>query len=349
MKKIRLGISIGDPNGVGLETIIKCFNDSRMMDFCVPIVFGSAKITQFHRKAIFLKDFAFNIINNFDEINQKKPNLINIYNEEFDVEFGKVSSKAGSVSYKSIQKATEALKNNNIDVLVTAPINKHAIQKNIKDFIGHTEFFEENFNSKAIMIMVSEMMKIAFVTSHIPLSKVVNHINEENIILKAKQLNNSLTQDFGVRKPIIAILGLNPHAGENGLLGLEEDNIITPAINKLKEDNIIAFGPFSADSFFSRSNLKTFDGVLAMYHDQGLTAFKTLSFNEGVNYTAGLEIIRTSPVHGTAYEIAGKGIADESSFREAVFLACNIFKKRLEYNELNENPLAFNMRDKKRK
>ena len=349
MKKIRLGISIGDPNGIGLETIIKCFNDSRMMDFCVPIVFGSAKIAQFHRKAIFLKDFAFHIITNFNEINQKKPNLITIYNDEFDVEFGKVSSEAGSISYKSIQKATEALKNNTIDVLVTAPINKHAIQKKIKDFIGHTEFFEENFNSKAIMIMVSEMMKIAFVTSHIPLSKVVNHINEENIILKAKQLNNSLIQDFGIRKPIIAVLGLNPHAGENGLLGLEENNIITPAINKLKEDNIMAFGPFSADSFFSRNNLKKFDGVLAMYHDQGLTAFKTLSFNEGVNYTAGLEIIRTSPVHGTAYEISGKGLADESSFREAVFLACNIFKKRLEYKELNENPLAFNMGDKKYK
>ena len=197
--------------------------------------------------------------------------------------------------------------------------------------------------------MVSEMMKIAFVTSHIPLSKVVDHINEENIILKAKQLNNSLIKDFGIRKPIIAVLGLNPHAGENGLLGLEEDNIITPAINKLKKDNIIAFGPFSADSFFSRNNLKKFDGILAMYHDQGLTAFKTLSFNEGVNYTAGLEIIRTSPVHGTAYEISGKGLADESSFREAVFLACNIFKKRLEYKELNKNPLAFNMQDKKYK
>lgn len=189
--------------------------------------------------------------------------------------------------------------------------------------------------------MVSDIMKIAFVTSHIPLSKVTNYITEENIIFSAKQLNAALIKDFGVRSPKIAVLGLNPHAGENGLLGLEEKSIITPAINKLKEDNVLAFGPYPADSFFSSNNLKAFDGILSMYHDQGLTAFKTLSFNKGINYTAGLEIIRTSPVHGTAYEIAGKGLADESSFREAVFLACNIFKRRAAYKELNADPLPF--------
>ena len=341
MKKIRLGISIGDPNGIGLETIIKTFNDNRMIDFCTPVIFGSAKIAQLHRKAISLQDFAFNIINKFDEINQKKPNLININNKDIDVDFGKSSSEAASISYQSIQKATEALKNNQIDVLVTAPINKNAIQQKIKNFIGHTEFFEEKFNSKATMIMVSDIMKIAFVTSHIPLSKVTNYITEENIIFNATQLNTALIKDFGVRKPKIAVLGLNPHAGENGLLGLEEKNIISPAINKLKEDNVLAFGPYPADSFFTNNNLKAFDGILSMYHDQGLTAFKTLSFNKGINYTAGLEIIRTSPVHGTAYEIAGKGLADESSFREAVFLACNIFKKRAAYTELNTDPLPF--------
>ncbi len=341
MKKIRLGITIGDSNGIGLETIIKTFSDNRMIDFCTPIVFGSSKIAQIHRRAISKQDFTFNIINSIDEINPKKPNLINIDNKEIDVNFGKASIESASLSYLSIEKATDAFKNNQIDIIVTAPINKISIQKKVNTFIGHTEFFEEKFNSKAIMIMTSDIMKIAFVTSHIPLSKISKHITEENIILKAKKFNHALIQDFGIRKPKIAVLSLNPHAGENGLLGAEENDIISPAIDKLKENNILAFGPYPSDSFFSSNNLKAFDGILSMYHDQGLTPFKTLSFNKGVNFTAGLEVIRTSPVHGTAYQIAGEGLADESSFREAVFLACKIFKKRLEYSELNKNPLSF--------
>ena len=341
MKKIRLGITIGDSNGIGLETIIKTFSDNRMIDFCTPIVFGSSKIAQIHRRAISKQDFTFNIINSIDEINPKKTNLINIDNKEIDVNFGKASIESASLSYLSIQKATDAFKNNRIDIIVTAPINKISIQQKVNTFIGHTEFFEEKFNSKAVMIMTSDIMKIAFVTSHIPLSKISKHITEENIILKAKKFNHALIQDFGIRKPKIAVLSLNPHAGENGLLGAEENDIISPAIDKLKENNILAFGPYPTDSFFSSNNLKAFDGILSMYHDQGLTPFKTLSFNRGVNFTAGLEVIRTSPVHGTAYQIAGEGLADESSFREAVFLACKIFKKRLEYSELNKNPLSF--------
>ena len=341
MKKIRLGITIGDSNGIGLETIIKTFSDNRMIDFCTPIVFGSSKIAQIHRRAISKQDFTFNIINSIDEINPKKPNLINIDNKEIDVNFGKASIESASLSYLSIEKATDAFKNNQIDIIVTAPINKISIQKKVNTFIGHTEFFEEKFNSKAVMIMTSDIMKIAFVTSHIPLSKIGKYITEENIILKAKKFNHALIQDFGIRKPKIAVLSLNPHAGENGLLGAEENDIISPAIDKLKENNILAFGPYPTDSFFSSNNLKAFDGILSMYHDQGLTPFKTLSFNKGVNFTAGLEVIRTSPVHGTAYQIAGEGLADESSFREAVFLACKIFKKRFEYSELNKNPLSF--------
>ena len=228
--------------------------------------------------------------------------------------------------------------------MVTAPINKASIQEKVSGFIGHTEFLQGNFDGESLMIMLSEVMKIAFVTGHVPLTEVKKAITTENIYTKTVQLNTSLIQDFGIRKPKIAVLGLNPHAGEEGMLGKEENDIITPTIKKLKEEGIMAFGPYPADSFFINKNLQQFDGILSMYHDQGLTAFKTLCFSEGVNYTAGLNIVRTSPVHGTAYEIAGQGIADEQSFRQAVYLACDIFKKRAEFEELNKNPLAFKTR-----
>jgi len=228
--------------------------------------------------------------------------------------------------------------------LVTAPINKASIQEKVSGFIGHTEFLQGNFEGKSLMIMLSEVMKIAFVTGHVPLTEVRKAITPENIYAKTIKLNTSLVQDFGIRKPKIAVLGLNPHAGEEGLLGKEENDIITPTIKKLKREGIMAFGPYPADSFFTPKNLSSFDGILSMYHDQGLTAFKTLSFSEGVNYTAGLNIVRTSPAHGTAYDIAGQGIADEKSFREAVYMACDILKKRREFQELNENPLAFKTR-----
>ena len=338
-KKIKVGISIGDLNGIGLEIIIKTFKDNRMMDFCTPIIFGSSQVASVHRKTLNMQDFSFNTINNFKNINHKKANLLNIWEKNIDITLGKPSTESGQYSLDSIKKATDALKNKEIDVLVTAPINKASIQEKVTSFIGHTEFFEKNFEGNALMIMISEVMKIAFVTGHVPLNEVKKLITCKSIILKTKQLNTSLTQDFRIRKPKIAILGLNPHAGEDGLLGDEETEHIIPAIKKLKEEGIIVFGPYSADSFFTHKNLKHFDGILSMYHDQGLTAFKTLSFSDGVNYTAGLNVIRTSPVHGTAYEIAGKGIADEKSFREAIFLACEIYKKRTEFNLLNENPL----------
>ena len=341
MNKIKVGISIGDLNGIGLETIIKTFKDSRMMDFCTPIVFGSTKVASIHRKAIEMQDFNFNIINTIKDANPKKANLLNIWNEDIEINFGTATTKSGELSFDSLKRASEALKNNDIDVLVTAPINKASIQEKVTNFIGHTEFLQGNFEGESLMIMVSERMKIAFVTGHVPLTEVKKAITIENIILKTKKLNTSLIQDFGIRLPKIAVLGLNPHAGENGLLGGEENESIIPALKKLKEEGIMAFGPYPADSFFTSKNLENFDGILSMYHDQGLTAFKTLSFSDGVNFTAGLNIIRTSPVHGTAYEIAGQGIADERSFREAVFMACDIYKKRTEFKLLNENPLVF--------
>ena len=341
MNKIKVGISIGDLNGIGLETIIKTFKDSRMMDFCTPIVFGSTKVASIHRKAIEMQDFNFNIINTIKDANPKKANLLNIWNEDIEINFGTATTKSGELSFDSLKRASEALKNNDIDVLVTAPINKASIQEKVTNFIGHTEFLQGNFEGESLMIMVSERMKVAFVTGHVPLTEVKKAITIENIILKTKKLNTSLIQDFGIRLPKIAVLGLNPHAGENGLLGGEENESIIPALKKLKEEGIMAFGPYPADSFFTSKNLENFDGILSMYHDQGLTAFKTLSFSDGVNFTAGLNIIRTSPVHGTAYEIAGQGIADERSFREAVFMACDIYKKRTEFKLLNENPLVF--------
>ena len=341
MSKIKIGISIGDLNGIGIETIIKTFKDNRMMDFCTPIIFGSQKVASIHRKAIKIADFSFNVINNIKDANPKRANLLNICKEDIDVIFGEETNKSAEVSFNALKKASNALKNNEIDALVTAPINKSAIQKNIPNFIGHTEFLQEKFEGESLMIMASEKMKIAFVTGHIPLTEVEKSIETENIILKTKQLNTSLIQDFGIRMPKIAILGLNPHAGENGLIGKEEEKYILPAIKTLKKEGIMAFGPYPADSFFTNKNLENFDGILSMYHDQGLTAFKTLSFSDGVNFTARLNIIRTSPVHGTAYEIAGEGIANEKSFREAVFMACDIHKNRSEFNLLNKNPLPY--------
>ena len=342
-QKIKVGISIGDFNGIGMEVILKTFKDARMMDFCTPIVFGSTKAASINRKAIEMQDFSFNIINTIKDANPKRANLLNIWQDDIEIKFGEATTKSGELAFESIKKACDALKNNEIDVLVTAPINKASIKEKVSNFIGHTEFLQGNFEGKSLMIMVSDIMKIAFVTGHIPLSEVKKTISIENIIKKTNQLNQSLISDFGCRKPKIAIIGLNPHAGENGMLGTEEKEIITPAIQQLKEE-IMVFGPYPADSFFTQKNLQRFDGILSMYHDQGLTPFKTLSFSEGVNYTAGLNIVRTSPVHGTAYEIAGKAQANEQSFREAVFMACDIFKKRAEFKEINSNPLAIKTR-----
>ena len=339
MAKIKVGISIGDLNGIGMEVIIKTFKDNRMMELCTPIIFGSDKTASYHRKSLNIKDFSFNIINKIDDANQKRANLLNCWNEEVKINFGESSKEAGKYAFRSLQKATKALKNKEIDVLVTAPINKANIQKNESNFVGHTEYLGQNFDGESLMIMLSDAMRIAFVTGHIPLSEVANTLTQEKVITKIRQFNNSLLQDFAIRKPKIAIIGLNPHAGENGILGREEEDMILPAITKMKENGIMAFGPFSADSFFTRENLPKFDGVLVMYHDQGLTPFKTLSFSDGVNFTAGLLAIRTSPVHGTAYDIAGKNCAKEQSFRNAIYSACEIFKTREEYNDLTANPL----------
>lgn len=326
--KTKLGVTIGDSNGIGIEIILKTFKDNRMLDFCTPIIFGSNEILSQHKKILQIHNVNFNVVRDLKNLKHNKINLLEVLKNKADVKIGEKNIEGGDNAINSIDCAIDAYKKNKIDALVTAPINKSSIQKNKSEFIGHTEYLQNNFNGNSLMIMVSEVMKIACLTGHTSLYNVKNYISKENIIENLLILNNSLKKDFGKVKPKIAVLGLNPHAGESGMLGNEEIEIIVPAIDYIKEKGLLVFGPYSADSFFTTKNLSAFDGILAMYHDQGLIPFKTLAFDSGVNFTAGLDIIRTSPVHGTAFEIAGKGLANENSFRQAVFLACEIYKQR---------------------
>lgn len=338
-KKIRVGISIGDINGIGMEVIIKTFMDKRMQELCTPIIFGSSKVASFHRKVLGIEGFSFNVVENPYKANYKKANLINCWKEEAKVTLGENNPEGGKFAFKSLEAATNALQKNEVDVLVTAPINKQNIQSDSFQFPGHTEYLAAKDKRNALMLMVSESIRIGVVTGHLPLEQVSANISQNKILEKIQLLDKSLKQDFGIRKPKIAVLGLNPHAGDQGVLGRQEDDIINPALKKAKEENILSFGPFPADSFFGSDKLYAFDGILAMYHDQGLIPFKTLAFGKGVNFTSGLSFVRTSPDHGTAFEIAGKNKANEHSFREAVFTACDVYKKRQEFNEIHKNPL----------
>lgn len=338
--KIVVGISQGDINGVSYEVIIKALMDNRIFDFCIPVVYGSAKVAAYHRKALNIVNFSFNNIKSADEANVKRANIINCLDDNVRVELGKSTQIAGESSLISLENAVRDLKEGKIDVLITAPINKDNVQSEKFNFPGHTEYLTQESTSKeSLMLMVSENLKVGVVTTHMPLSKVPESITEEAILSKLRIMNKTLIQDFRIRKPKIAVLGLNPHAGDNGLLGKEEVEIIIPALNKAKDENILALGPYPADGFFGSDNFKKFDAILAMYHDQGLTPFKALAFNSGVNYTAGLDFIRTSPGHGTAYELAGLGQASEVSFRNAIYLACDIYRSRSEYKEISKDPL----------
>lgn len=338
--KIVVGISQGDINGISYEVIIKSLMDNRIFDFCIPVVYGSAKVAAYHRKALNIANFSFNNIKSADDANIKRANIINCLDDNVRVELGKSTEIAGESSLISLENAVKDLKDGKIDVLITAPINKDNVQSEKFNFPGHTEYLTKESESKdSLMLMVSENLKVGVVTTHLPLSKVPEALTEELILDKLRIMNKSLIQDFRIRKPKIAVLGLNPHAGDNGLLGTEEVDVIIPAINKAKDEGILALGPYPADGFFGSDNFNKFDAVLAMYHDQGLTPFKALAFNSGVNYTAGLDFIRTSPGHGTAYEIAGSGKASEISFRNAIYLACDIFRNRSEYKEISADPL----------
>lgn len=339
-EKIKVGITHGDINGIGYEIIIKTLSDKRISELCTPIVYGSPKLAAYHRKAINFENFSLNIIQNPAEANFKRPNIINCVSENIRIELGKSTEDSGKAAYDSIEKATQDLLNNSIDVLVTAPINKKSIHSDDFHFPGHTEYFQNKTNSEdVLMLMLGEMMKLGVVTGHIPLSSVPEALSEELILRKIRILNKSLLEDFSIRKPKIAILGLNPHAGDEGLLGSEEIEIIEPAVNKAREDGIMALGPYPADGFFGSQSFLKFDAVLAMYHDQGLTPFKAVEFETGVNFTAGLPIIRTSPNHGTAFEIAGQGTASPDSFRKAIYAAIEIARSRKQFNEITKNVL----------
>jgi len=341
--KIKVGISQGDINGISYEVIIKALTDSRLIESCTPILYGSPKVAAYHRKALNITNFSFNAINKAEEANPKRANLINVLDDNIRVELGKSTQMAGEAAFISLEKATDDLKNGLIDVLITGPINKKNIQSEFFNFAGHTEYLRTKFETdEVLMLLISEFLKVGVVAGHVPIAKVPEEITKENILKKLRIFNLSLIRDFGIRKPKIAVLGLNPHAGDEGLIGNEEKEIIIPAIERANEENILAIGPFAADGFFGSNSFNQFDGVLAMYHDQGLAPFKALSFNKGVNFTAGLPIVRTSPDHGTAYELVGLGTASENSFRQALYLAIDVFQNREMYKEINANPLQFN-------
>lgn len=341
--KIKVGISQGDINGISYEVIIKTLLDNRIMESCIPILYGSPKVAAYHRKALNISNFSFNAINKAEEANPKRANLINVLDDNVRVELGKSTPMAGEAAFISLERATDDLKNGAIDVLVTGPINKNTIQSKDFNFPGHTEYLRTKFDSEEVlMLLVSEFMRVGVVAGHVPIREVPAMITRENIINKLMILNNSLMKDFGIRKPKIAVLGLNPHAGDDGLIGDEENEIIIPAIEEAESNGILAMGPFPADGFFGSNNFNQFDGILAMYHDQGLAPFKSLVFNNGINYTAGLPVVRTSPDHGTAYELVGLGKASPNSFRQALYLAIDIVKNRKMHTDLNSNPLPFN-------
>ncbi len=336
--KVRVGISIGDFNGIGPEIIMKALKDKSITDFFTPIIFGSGKLFTF-QKNIFKLNINFNYINEVSQAQGGKLNMVNLWKDNVNVDLGKPTEESTKMAIESLEAATEALQNGTIDVLVTAPINKDEMVKTGFKHAGHTGYFEEKFDRKGLMFLVTKDLKVAVSTHHIPISQVAENISKEKIKKQIKILNQCLIEDFCVQKPKIAVLGLNPHSGDGGVIGNEEINIIEPAIKELFDNGILAFGPFPADSFFQPSKFQNYDAVLAMYHDQGLAPFKTLAYEDGVNYTAGLPAIRTSPDHGVAYDIAGKNIADEHSFSEAIFTSVEIFKNRSEYQELNANKL----------
>ena len=337
-ENIIVGISIGDLNGIGSEVILKSFEDSRMLELCTPIIFANVKILSFLKKELRL-EAPLHGIDRLDQMVIGKINVLNVWKEGVNINYGQLDNEVGKYAIKSFVAATKALKDGDIDVLVTAPISKSNIQADDFKFPGHTDYLDQELEGDALMFMIQDNLRVGLLTDHVPLSEVAKHLTEELIRKKIKTINKSLIQDFGIRKPKIAVLGLNPHSGDNGVIGDEEDKVIKPTLKKIFNEGTLVFGPFSADGFFGSNQYENYDAVIATYHDQGLIPFKTLSFGKGVNYTAGLNKVRTSPDHGTAFEIAGKGIADNNSFLEAIYAAIDIFKSRNEYVEMTIKPL----------
>ena len=337
-QKIRLGISIGDLNGIGSEVVLKTFEDSRMLDFCTPVIFASVKILSFLKKH-HKTNINLHGIDKTSQVLDGKITVLNVWKEPVDIQFGKEDVKIGSYAIKSLKAATQALKKDEIDVLVTAPINKKSIQSDQFSFPGHTDYLDQELEGQSLMFMITDDLKVGLLTDHVALKDIANTITPKLIEQKINTIHQALKQDFGIAKPKIAVLGINPHSGDHGVIGKEDEEILKPTIKKIQDSGKLVYGPYAADSFFGSNTYKAFDAIVASYHDQGLIPFKTLSFGKGVNYTAGLNKVRTSPDHGTAFEIAGKNKADNSSFKEAVFAALKIFKNRKQYAEITRNPL----------
>ncbi|MBE6283877.1 MAG: 4-hydroxythreonine-4-phosphate dehydrogenase PdxA [Mediterranea massiliensis] len=338
--KIRIGITQGDINGVGYEVILKTFANPTMFELCTPIIYGSPKVAAYHRKAFELPT-NFSIVNSASDAQEGRLSIVNCSNDEVKVEFAKADPESGKAALAALEKAVQEYKEGLIDVIVTAPINKHTIQSEEFSFPGHTEYIEEKLgeSQKALMILMKGDFRVALVTGHMPVSQIASHITKEAITEKIAIFHESLKRDFGISSPRIAVLSLNPHAGDSGLLGKEEEEVIAPAMQEMIEKGIQCFGPYPADGFMGSDNYTHFDGILAMYHDQGLAPFKALAMDEGVNFTAGLPVVRTSPAHGTAYDIAGKGIATEDSFRQAVYVAIDVYRNRCRDKYARRNPL----------
>lgn len=339
-RKIRVGITHGDINGVGYEVILKAFSDSTMFDLCTPIVYGSPKVAAYHRKAVELQT-SFSIINTAEEAQEGKLSILACTEDELKVELSKPSAEAGKAALDALERALADYKEGLIDVLVTAPINKHSIQSDEFHFPGHTEYIEERVGEgeKALMILMKDDFRVALVTGHLPVKDIAAALTKELIMEKMEIFNRSLKQDFNIGCPRIAVFSLNPHAGDNGLLGTEETEVIIPAMKEMQAKGVQCFGPYPADGFMGSGNFTHFDGILAMYHDQGLAPFKALAMDEGVNYTAGLPIVRTSPAHGTAYDIAGQGVATEDSFRQAIYTAIDVYRNRAIEIRIHARPL----------
>jgi 4-hydroxythreonine-4-phosphate dehydrogenase len=339
---VKIGITHGDVNGIGYEILLKTFSDTRLLELFTPVIYGSSKSASYHRKALNFPPLNFHTISKVEDAHAGKINLFNCIKEEIKIDLGKSTAEAGEAAYVALNDATQDLQDAKIDALVTLPINKNSIQSDKFRFHGHTEFLEHRFaqeSDKALMMFVTDKFRIALATTHLPLSEVSTHITATTVLEKLKTLDFSLKRDFRIENPRIAVLGLNPHGGDNGLLGKEEIEAIIPAITEAQGKDILCVGPFAADGFFGTGKYKEFDAVLAMYHDQGLIPFKTFAMESGVNYTAGLPIVRTSPDHGTAYDIVGRNEASDESFRQAIYVAVDIFKNRRAYDEAHENPL----------
>ncbi len=340
MNKIRIGISIGDINGIGLEVILKALNHPGILNLCTPVIYGSSKVVSYHKNITGLENFHFSSTKGADRIKRGAVNVVNCWQDDVSITLGKLSDTSGKYAKISLEQAVIDLKNGYIDALVTAPINKKAMQSANFEYPGHTEFLTDAFDVKeSLMFMVNDNLRVGVVTNHLPLKDVPAAITKEAISSKLQLLHRSLRVDFGIDKPKIAVLALNPHASDEGVIGDEEENIIRPVVIEAKKKGVLAMGPFPADGFFGSHQRNKFDAVLAMYHDQGLIPFKALSFGEGVNFTAGLPIVRTSPDHGTAYEIAGQNKANASSFRQAIFLAMEVSRNRYNFKDMNSNPL----------